>query len=159
KKTPIYIANYVMMDYGTGAIMAVPAHDERDFEFATKYDIEIIPVIRPEDDSIDINNLKEAYTGSGLMMNSGEFDGLEVQEGQEKIVDWMDSKGIGNKTINYRLRDWLISRQRYWGTPIPIIECPDCGYVPVPDSELPVVLPKDVEFTGEGESPLTTSES
>ena len=159
RKTPIYVANYVMMDYGTGAIMAVPAHDERDFEFATKYGIDIVPVIKPEDDSIDVENLKEAYTGPGLMINSGEFDGMEYEAGQAKIIEWMDEKGLGKKTVNFRLRDWLISRQRYWGTPIPIIECPDCGYVPVPDSELPVVLPKDVEFKGEGESPLTTSES
>ncbi len=159
RKTPIYVANYVLMDYGTGAIMAVPAHDERDFEFAKKYDIDIIPVIRPEDDSIDIDNLQEAYTGSGKMMNSGEFDGLEYKEGQEKIIEWMDKEGLGEKTINFRLRDWLISRQRYWGVPIPVIECPDCGYVPVPESELPVLLPTDVEFTGAGESPLTTSES
>ncbi len=159
RKTPIYVANYVLMDYGTGAIMAVPAHDERDFEFAKKYDIDIIPVIRPEDDSIDVDNLQEAYTGSGKMMNSGEFDGLEYKEGQEKIIEWMDKEGLGEKTINFRLRDWLISRQRYWGVPIPVIECPDCGYVPVPESELPVLLPTDVEFTGAGESPLTTSES
>ncbi len=146
RKTPIYVANYVMMDYGTGAIMAVPAHDERDFEFATKYGIDIIPVIKPEDDSIDVENLKEAYTGPGVMINSGDFDGMEYQAGQAKIIEWMDEKGLGKKTVNFRLRDWLISRQRYWGTPIPIIECPDCGYVPVPDSELPVVLPTDVSL-------------
>ncbi len=105
RKTPIYVANYVMMDYGTGAIMAVPAHDERDFEFATKYDIDIVPVITPEDGSVDVENLTEAYTGPGVMINSGEFDGLEYKEGQAKIIEWMDSKGLGKKTVNFRLRD------------------------------------------------------
>lgn len=160
KEIPIYIANYVMMDYGTGAIMAVPAHDDRDYEFATKYDIEIIPVIKPEDAADDFfEKTDEAYTEDGIMINSGEYNGMGNRECLEKIVDDLNSKGIGEKTVNFKLRDWLISRQRYWGTPIPIIYCEDCGEVPVPEKDLPVELPTDVEFTGKGQSPLLTSET
>lgn len=159
KKIPIYIANYVLMDYGTGAIMAVPAHDDRDFEFAKKYKLNIIPVIKPSDDSIDIENLESAFSEKGTIINSEHFNGLENEEGIEKIIKYMEDKKIGNPTINYRLRDWLISRQRYWGTPIPIIYCEKCGTLPVPERDLPVLLPTDVQFSGKGESPLTTSES
>ena len=159
KQIPIYIANYVLMDYGTGAIMAVPAHDERDFEFAVKYDLEVIPVVDPESKDIDINNLKEAFVAEGKMINSGEYDGLDNKEGIDKIIEDLSKKGIGKKTINYRLRDWLISRQRYWGVPIPVVTCEKCGEVAVPESELPLLLPIDVKFTGKGESPLTTSET
>ncbi|MGM0378458.1 MAG: leucine--tRNA ligase [Bacillota bacterium] len=158
KQIPIYIANYVMMDYGTGAIMAVPAHDQRDFEFAKKYDIDIVPVIKPKDESIDINNLKEAYSEPGVMINSEKFNGLKNQEAIEKMSDYLAKENIGKKTTNFKLRDWLISRQRYWGTPIPIVYCEDCGEVPVDEKDLPVTLPKDVEFTGKGKSPLITSE-
>ena len=159
KNVPIYIANYILMDYGTGAIMAVPAHDQRDFDFAAKYGIDIIPVIDPENPDIDINDLKEAFVAEGTMINSGDFNGLNNKEAMPKIIDYIESKGIGKKTVNFRLRDWLISRQRYWGAPIPMIYCEDCGWVPEKEENLPVLLPTDVEFTGKGESPLTTSES
>ncbi|WP_432664250.1 leucine--tRNA ligase [Wukongibacter baidiensis] len=157
-KIPIYIANYVLMDYGTGAIMAVPAHDERDFEFAKKYDIDIIPVIKPEGLE-NVEELELPYTEPGVMANSGEFNGLQNTEGANRINEFIEEKGYGKKTINYRLRDWLISRQRYWGTPIPVVYCDKCGVVAVPEEDLPVTLPTDVVFSGQGESPLTTSES
>ena len=157
KKIPIYIANYVLMDYGTGAIMAVPAHAGRDFDFAKKYDIEVIPVVDPGNPDIDINNLTEAFVAEGTMINSGSFDGLNNKEAMKKIIEFMEEKGIGRGTVNFRLRDWLISRQRYWGAPIPMIYCEDCGWVPEKEENLPVLLPTDVEFTGKGESPLTTS--
>jgi leucyl-tRNA synthetase len=157
KKIPIYIANYVLMDYGTGAIMAVPAHDERDFEFAKKYDIDIVPVIKPED--LDkVEDLELPYIERGVMVNSDEFDGLQNVDGLEKIIQFMESNNYGKRTINYRLRDWLISRQRYWGTPIPMVYCEKCGIVPVPEKDLPVLLPTDVVFSGKGESPLSTIE-
>lgn len=159
KKVPIYISDYVLMDYGTGAIMAVPAHDERDFDFAKKFNIEIIPVVDPEDPDIDINNLQEPFVAEGNMINSEMFTGMNNKEAIVKIIDYLEEKGIGKKTVNYRLRDWLISRQRYWGTPIPMIYCEDCGWVPEKEENLPVMLPTDVEFTGKGESPLTTSKT
>ena len=145
------------MGYGTGAIMAVPAHDQRDFDFAKKFKLDIIPVVEPNDSNIDVNNLSESFEAEGKMINSGEFNGLNNREAIEKIIDYITDKGIGKKTINYRLRDWLISRQRYWGTPIPMINCPKCGWVPEKEENLPILLPKDVEFTGKGESPLATS--
>ncbi|MBS4535850.1 leucine--tRNA ligase [Clostridium sp. D2Q-14] len=155
KEIPIYIANYVLIDYGTGAVMAVPAHDQRDFEFAKKYDIEITQVI--SEDGKEIKNLSEAYINKGVMINSDKFNGLSSDEVKSKIIKHIEDLKIGNKTVNYRLRDWLISRQRYWGTPIPMIYCDDCGIVPIPEDSLPVLLPTDVEFTGKGESPLLTS--
>jgi leucyl-tRNA synthetase len=155
EKVPIYIANYVLWGYGTGAIMAVPAHDERDHEFAKKYSLPIKPVIKPIDKEWDFE--KEAYTGEGILINSNGFDGLPSAEAREKIVEELEKRGIGKKTINYKLKDWNISRQRYWGTPIPIIYCDNCGIVPVPEEDLPVVLPEDVEFTGMG-NPLETNE-
>ena len=158
-KLPIYIANYVLMDYGTGAIMVVPAHDQRDFDFCKKYDINIVPVIDPEDPAIDVNDLKEAFAAEGKLINSGEFDGLDNKDAIIKIVDHIEKLGIGKKSVNYRLRDWLISRQRYWGSPIPMIYCEDCGWVPEKEENLPVLLPEDVEFTGKGESPLATSKN
>ncbi|MGI6256502.1 MAG: leucine--tRNA ligase [Anaerovoracaceae bacterium] len=157
KKIPIFISDYVLMGYGTGAIMAVPAHDQRDFDFAKKFDCEIIPVLDTDDPEIDVTDLKEAFISDGKMINSGPFNGLPNREAIEKIIDFMEEKGFGHKTTNYRLRDWLISRQRYWGTPIPMIHCEDCGWVPEKEENLPVLLPKDVEFTGKGESPLATS--
>ncbi|MFV0517581.1 MAG: leucine--tRNA ligase [Aminipila sp.] len=159
KKVPIFISDYVLMDYGTGAIMAVPAHDQRDFEFAKKFNCEIIPVVEPADNNIDINNLTEAFVAEGKMINSEMFTGMNNKEAIIKIIDYLEEKGIGKRSINYRLRDWLISRQRYWGTPIPMIYCDECGWVPEKEENLPVMLPTDVEFTGKGESPLTTSKT
>ena len=149
---PIWIANFVLMGYGTGAIMAVPAHDQRDFEFARKYDLPIQVVIQPEEDSLP-PELEQAFTEHGVLANSGTFSGLASREAQEKMVNFAQSQGFGEKSVTYRLRDWSVSRQRYWGTPIPMIHCPKCGVVPVPEKDLPVVLPK-VESTRLGQSPL-----
>ena len=160
KEVPIFISDYVLMDYGTGAIMAVPAHDQRDFDFAKKFNCEIIPVVEPAASlGIDLNNLTEAFVAEGKLINSGEFTGMNNKEAILKVIDWLTEKGIGKKSINYRLRDWLISRQRYWGTPIPMIYCEHCGWVPEKEENLPVMLPTDVQFTGKGESPLTTSKT
>lgn len=157
KKVPIFISDYVLMDYGTGAIMAVPAHDQRDFDFAKAFDLEIIPVVDPENDEIDLNALDKAFEAEGRLINSDLFNGMNNKEAIEKITAYLEEKGIGRKTVNYKLRDWLISRQRYWGTPIPMIYCDSCGWVPEKEENLPVMLPVDVEFTGKGESPLATS--
>ncbi len=148
EKVPIYVANYILWGYGTGAIMAVPAHDQRDWEFAKKYSLPIKPVIKPVNQDWDFE--KGAYEGEGILINSNGFDGLPSSEAKEKITEYIEEKGYGYKTINYRLRDWNISRQRYWGTPIPIIYCPNCGTVPVPEEDLPVLLPENVEITGMG---------
>ncbi|NLM04632.1 MAG: leucine--tRNA ligase [Clostridiales bacterium] len=145
ERIPIYIANYVLADYGTGAIMAVPAHDERDLEFAKKYNIEVKTVIRPEDDG-NFTVVDEAYIDKGIMVNSGEFNGLKNEEAFEKICELLEKENKGKKTVNYRLRDWLLSRQRYWGTPIPIVYCDKCGMVPVKEEDLPVELPTDIKF-------------
>jgi len=152
EEIPVYIADYVLMGYGTGAIMAVPAHDERDFEFAKKYGIEIRTVIAPPDWNGE--DLDEAYAGEGTMVNSNECDGTPSTEGKEKVTAWLEERGAGKATVTYRLHDWLISRQRFWGTPIPIIFCDECGIVPVPEEDLPVLLPEDTEFMPTGESPL-----
>ena len=157
KKVPIFISDYVLMDYGTGAIMAVPAHDQRDFEFAKVFDLEIIPVVDVPD--VDLDNLTEAAAAEGIMINSGEYTGMNNKDAIAKITADLEAKGLGKKTINYKLRDWLISRQRYWGTPIPMIWCEKCGWVPEDEENLPVLLPTDVEFTGKGDSPLTTSKT
>ncbi|MDR1495879.1 MAG: leucine--tRNA ligase [Clostridiales Family XIII bacterium] len=159
RDVPVYIANYVLMDYGTGAIMAVPAHDTRDFEFAVKYGLDIVPVIDPNDPDIDLDDLKEAFVAEGTMINSGDFDGMNSRDGVDAVSAYLEEKGIGERTVNFRLRDWLISRQRYWGTPIPMIYCEKCGWTPEKEENLPVLLPTDVEFTGKGESPLTTSKT
>ncbi len=159
EKVPIWIANYVLMDYGTGAIMAVPAHDQRDFEFARKYNLPIRQVIKSNDPTNENSQLETAYAGDGYMINSGDFDGLSVEEGKQKIIAYMEANNIGSATVNFRLRDWLISRQRYWGAPIPMIYCPECGPVPVPYEDLPVLLPEDVNFKITGESPLNYVES
>lgn len=159
KKVPIFISDYVLMDYGTGAIMAVPAHDQRDFDFAKAFDLEIIPVVDPGNDDIDLNALDKAFEAEGKLINSDKFNGMNNREAIEKITAYLDEKGIGRKTVNYKLRDWLISRQRYWGTPIPMIYCDKCGWVPEKEENLPVMLPTDVEFTGKGESPLATSKT
>jgi leucyl-tRNA synthetase len=157
EKVPIWIADYVLLGYGTGAVMAVPAHDERDFAFAGKYNLPIRVVITtPEWDG---GELEEAYIGEGAMVNSGRFDGLPSRQGVDAVANYLKEQGWGGPTVSYKLRDWLISRQRYWGTPIPIIYCPRCGTVPVPEKDLPVLLPKDAEFKPTGESPLKYNES
>jgi len=161
ERIPIWIADYVMMGYGTGAIMAVPAHDERDFEFARKYDLEIIPVIQPQGEQFDGNTMEEAYIGPGVMINSAHFDGTEVNDakgsknpGIKAVNKWLEEQKVGRADVSYKLRDWLISRQRYWGSPIPMINCDKCGWHPVPEDQLPVLLPDDVEWLPTGESPL-----
>jgi leucyl-tRNA synthetase len=151
-RIPIWIADYVLMTYGTGAIMAVPAHDVRDFAFARKYDLPIPVVIAPPD--WDGQPLPEAYTGEGRMVNSGPFDGTPAPGEMGRVIRWLEEQGTGKGSVTYRLRDWLISRQRYWGSPIPIIYCPEHGQVPVPEDQLPVLLPDDVEWKPTGESPL-----
>ena len=154
EKVPVWIGNYVLMEYGTGAIMAVPAHDQRDFEFAEKYNLPIKIVIKnPEWEKIP-ENLQSAYEGEGTLVNSGNFDGVESEKAKWEITKFLENKGKGKKSVNYRLRDWCISRQRYWGTPIPVIYCEKCGIVPVPEDQLPVKLPENIEITGKGESPL-----
>jgi leucyl-tRNA synthetase len=155
-RIPIWIADYVLMSYGSGAIMAVPGHDERDFAFAQKFGLEIIEVIRAPERAADAGPLTEAYTAknAGVMVNSGPFDGTPLPQAIELVTNWLAAQGLGKAAVNYKLRDWLISRQRYWGAPIPIVYCPAHGAVPVPDAELPVLLPEDVEFMPTGESPL-----
>ncbi len=162
-RIPIWIADYVLMSYGTGAIMAVPAHDERDFAFARKYELPIVPVIQPEaeNEAASSTGLESAYVGPGVMINSGMLDGTKVntEKGRKnpsiaKVIDWLEAQGIGKESVNYRYRDWLISRQRYWGAPIPMVHCDVHGWNPVPDDQLPVTLPEDVEWKPTGESPL-----
>lgn len=159
KKIPIYISDYVMMDYGTGAVMAVPAHDQRDFEFARKFGLDIVPVVDVEDPAVDLNNLESAAPAEGRLINSGEFNGMDNLKAIPRIIDLIEDKRIGQKTVKYKLRDWLISRQRYWGCPIPMVYCEDCGWVPENEKNLPVKLPTDIEFTGKGESPIATSKT
>lgn len=153
-KTPIWVSDYVLADYGTGAIMCVPAHDDRDFEFAKKFDLPIIQVISK--DGKEVENLTEAYTEPGIMINSNEFNGMKSEDAKKKVPDYMEEKGFGKKTVNFKLRDWVFSRQRYWGEPIPLIHCEKCGTVPVPEDQLPVILPnvKSYKPTDTGESPL-----
>jgi leucyl-tRNA synthetase len=155
-RIPIWIADYVLMSYGSGAIMAVPAHDERDFEFARQFGLEIVEVIRMPGRTDADGELEAAYTSKteGHLVNSGEFTGTAVSEAIGKVTAWLEEKGIGKGAVNYRLRDWLISRQRYWGAPIPVVYCPEHGATAVPDDQLPVLLPEDVEFMPTGESPL-----
>ena len=153
-KTPIWVSDYVLADYGTGAIMCVPAHDDRDFEFAKKFDLPIIQVISK--DGKEVENLTEAYTEPGIMINSNEFNGMKSEDAKKKVPDYMEEKGFGKKTVNFKLRDWVFSRQRYWGEPIPLIHCEKCGTVPVPEDQLPVILPNVNSYkpTDTGESPL-----
>ncbi len=157
-KIPIWIADYVLMGYGTGAIMAVPAHDQRDFAFARKFALPVKVVVQPEGETLDGDTMTEAWPGDGVMVNSGPLDGTPAGKGEGQSVAaaiaWLESQNKGHGEANYRLRDWLISRQRYWGVPIPVVQCPSCGIVPVPDDQLPVTLPEDVEFSGRGASPL-----
>lgn len=163
ERIPIWIADYVLISYGSGAIMAVPAHDQRDFEFARQYNLPIRIVIRPEGvEDLDPDKMTEAWPGEGVMVNSGPFDGTPARatdDGKKNeavgvVTAWLEEQGIGKGAVNYRLRDWLISRQRYWGAPIPMVYCEQCGVVPVPEDELPVLLPEDVDFKPTGESPL-----
>ncbi len=157
KKLPIWVANFVLMQYGTGAVMSVPAHDERDFEFAAKYKLPIKPVIAPINSKKEHDYTKSAFIEAGVLINSGEFDGLTTADAKSAITKQLEEQKMGCATINYRLRDWGVSRQRYWGTPIPMILCDDCGPVPVPEDELPVKLPENVDFSSQG-SPLATCE-
>ncbi len=158
QKIPIWTADYVMMDYGTGAIMAVPAHDQRDFEFARKFDLPVEVVVQPEDESFNGKTMEQAYAHSGVMVNSGPLNGVIAGKGEgesvERAIAYLEKQSIGQGTTNYRLRDWLVSRQRYWGAPIPIVHCPSCGTVPVPDSDLPVELPTNAEFSGKSVASL-----
>ncbi|MFN7921193.1 MAG: leucine--tRNA ligase [Bryobacteraceae bacterium] len=155
ERVPIWVGDFVLMGYGTGAIMAVPAHDERDFEFCRKYGIAIRPVIRPADGALETEStIKAAFTEYGVVENSGAYSGLPSAEARQKMAEFAKAQGFGNAAVTFRIKDWGISRQRYWGTPIPIVHCPQCGLVPVPYDQLPVELPYEVEFTGKGRSPL-----
>jgi leucyl-tRNA synthetase len=157
-RIPVYAANFVLMEYGTGAIMAVPAHDQRDYEFAKKYDLPIRQVIVPREKQ-EAAELSAAYEEYGVLIDSQQFSGMTSEEARSKIADYLEDSGLGKKVVNYKLRDWGISRQRYWGTPIPVVYCPECGIVPVPEQELPVVLPDDVVLGGKGASPLAEAPS
>lgn len=157
EEVPILIADYVLYEYGTGAVMGVPAHDTRDFKFATNYNLPIKVVIQPQ--AGEVSELQAAYTEVGTLVNSQQFNGIISTDAKQAIVEYAEKQGFGKARVQFRLRDWLISRQRYWGAPIPIIHCPDCGPVPVPDTDLPVKLPEDVEFTGRGGSPLAKLDS
>jgi leucyl-tRNA synthetase len=153
-KMPIFAGNFVLMEYGTGAVMAVPTHDQRDFYFAKKFQLPLVVVIQPEGKPLDADTMTEAYTEDGVLVNSGPFNGMTSEQAREAIARHLEEKNLGKKAVHYRLRDWGISRQRYWGAPIPVIYCPDHGAVPVPEKDLPVVLPEDVKLTGLGTSPL-----
>lgn len=159
-RMPIWVADYVLAGYGEGAIMAVPAHDQRDYDFAKKYDLPIIKVIDPTDD-VDDDDVIDFYSGEGKLINSGDFDGIPTSDAREQIVAWLEGQGIGHSKVTYKMRDWLISRQRYWGAPIPIIHCPHCGNVAVPEEDLPVMLPDIDDYlpSGDGQSPLAKVES
>jgi len=154
KRIPLWVANYVLMEYGTGAVMAVPTHDERDFEFAKKYNLALEVVIDNPKDHLNAAKMPAAYIEDGVMINSAQFNGLSNREAMEKIADWMEEKKIGKRSTHFRLRDWLISRQRYWGAPIPVVYCDKCGEVVVPEKDLPVLLPDNVAFKPTGQSPL-----
>jgi leucyl-tRNA synthetase len=154
EEIPVYVANFVLFDYGTGAIMAVPTHDQRDFEFAKKYDLGLRVVIQPPGEEIREETMTEAYEGEGILVNSEPFNGERNLEALDSIAEYLEAEGMGYKTVNYRLRDWNISRQRYWGAPIPIVYCEDCGTVPVPEEDLPVVLPLGLQMRPNGGSPL-----
>jgi leucyl-tRNA synthetase len=153
-KMPIFAANFALMEYGTGAVMAVPAHDQRDFEFAKKYGLDIVVVIQPKGEDLDPAAMTEAYVDRGTLVNSGKFDGMDNIEAQESIAAYLEEEGKGKKSVNFRLRDWGISRQRYWGAPIPVVYCEKCGVVPVPEEDLPIILPEEVKFGEDGRSPL-----
>lgn len=153
RRMPVYTANFALMEYGTGAVMSVPAHDQRDYDFAKKYGLDIIVVVQPEKE-LNPDVMTEAYAGEGLMINSGRFNGLKNTQALEAVADYLESNRLGKRTVSFRLRDWGISRQRYWGAPIPMIHCDACGIVPVPESDLPIVLPEDADLLEGGRSPL-----
>jgi leucyl-tRNA synthetase len=157
-RMPIYTANFALMEYGTGAVMSVPAHDQRDFEFARKYGLDVIVVVKPHDADLDPATMTEAFAGEGVMINSGRFNGTDSLQALDDIAVYLEEKGLGKKTTSYRLRDWGISRQRYWGAPIPIIHCEKCGIVPAPEKDLPILLPEDANLLKGGKSPLSTLE-
>ena len=159
EEIPIWTADYVLYEYATGAIMAVPAHDQRDLEFARQYNLPIRIVIQPPDNSLDVEMMEEAYVEPGIQINSGPFNGMWSEEAKEAIIKFAEEQGIGKRKVYYKLRDWCISRQRYWGAPIPMIYCPNCGIVPVPEEQLPVLLPEDVDFLPTGPSPLARHHS
>jgi leucyl-tRNA synthetase len=159
EKVPCFVAPYVLMEYGTGAIMGVPFHDQRDFEFAREHGLDVRIVIQPEGEELDPERMSEAWTGEGVMVSSGPFDGRHTPEAIPDVIAWLEREGKGRAATSYRLRDWLISRQRYWGAPIPIIHCPRCGLVAVPERDLPVLLPEDVDFSPQGVSPLARHEA
>ncbi len=156
RKMPIFAANFALMEYGTGAVMSVPAHDQRDFEFAGKYNLEIVVVVSPEDRELDPAAMTEAYAGEGRMINSGPFNGISNRQAMDDIAALLEKEGLGRKTVSFRLRDWGISRQRYWGAPIPMIHCDTCGILPVPEKDLPIVLPEEAALLAGGGSPLPT---
>jgi leucyl-tRNA synthetase len=158
EQIPMFVADYVLMEYGTGAIMAVPAHDQRDYDFAVEFDLPIRQVVAPEDGEVTEGRAFVAHGPNERLINSGEFTGLSATEGQQAIVAWLDRQGQGNPSVSYKLRDWLLSRQRYWGCPIPIIYCERCGIVPVPDENLPVELPDIEDYQPRGRAPLATAE-
>jgi leucyl-tRNA synthetase len=154
RRIPIYTANFALMEYGTGAVMAVPAHDQRDFDFAKKYGLDIIIVVSPADEELESDAMTEAYAGEGKMVNSGQFNGLNNKTAMQKIAEHLENRDLGKATVSFRIRDWGISRQRYWGAPIPVIHCDTCGMVPVPEADLPVILPEKVDLLEGGKSPL-----
>jgi leucyl-tRNA synthetase len=156
RRMPIYTANFALMEYGTGAVMSVPAHDQRDFDFAKKYGLDIIVVVQPHEDLFDSSKMTEAYTGDGTLVNSGQFTGLYNTDAKEEIARYLEENSLGKRTVNFRLRDWGISRQRYWGAPIPMIHCEKCGIVPVPEEDLPIILPESADLLEGGRSPLDT---
>jgi leucyl-tRNA synthetase len=158
ERVPCYVAPYVLLEYGTGAVMGVPAHDQRDIEFATEHGLEVRVVIQPDGEILNPERMGKAMDHEGTMVNSGPFNGVRSPESIQAVISWLEEEGKGRRSVSYRLRDWLISRQRYWGAPIPIIHCPDHGEVPVPEEELPVLLPTDVDFSPHGESPLARHE-
>jgi leucyl-tRNA synthetase len=159
RRMPIYSANFALMEYGTGAVMSVPAHDQRDFDFARKYRLDMVVVIDRPDEPLDVATMTEAYSQDGIMVNSGAFDGQPNRQAMEAIATYLEDHGMGRKTVNFRLRDWGISRQRYWGAPIPVIYCEDCGAVPVPEDDLPILLPEDIDLLEGGRSPLPELEA
>jgi leucyl-tRNA synthetase len=159
RRMPIYSANFALMEYGTGAVMSVPAHDQRDFDFARKYGLDMVVVIDRPDEPLDVATMTEAYAQDGIMVNSGAFDGQPNRQAMEAIATYLEDHGMGRKTVNFRLRDWGISRQRYWGAPIPVVYCEDCGAVPVPEDDLPILLPEDIDLLEGGRSPLPELEA